>query len=229
MLFLRMKKMCNVKLLKMKSLLKTLSLTFCIILLLNSKIEAQMQLFKLLVDDLKAEAQRRNPTPAQIFYDEFERLQANTKAKVQIKDSIHYFNLVDLCYWGIDTNINHFLITFKDSTRNPPLFIQFVLFIDNKVPEVFFRDGSWSIDSMHIVNAFSVEWYFSQSNHYGGISVLFSWEDLVYKKKLKNETDSLFTEKKYLQHGKGTLEIMDTIYAEFPEIYYPPQKIVFEF
>jgi len=220
--------MCNIKLLKMKSLSKILCLTFCIILLYNYKVEAQMQGFKLLVENFKAEAKRRNPPPAQIYYGEFERLQANTKAKVQIKDSIHHFNLVDLCYRGIGTNIDFFLITFKDSIRYP-LFIQFVLFIDKKVPEVFFRDRTWSIDSMHIVNAFSVEWYFLDSYHFGNINVVFSWEDLVYEKNLQIESDSFNTDKKFLQHGKGTLEIMDTLYTEFPEVYYPPQKIVFEF
>jgi len=67
------------------------------------------------------------------------------------------------------------------------------------------------------------------SNHFGNVSVIFSWDYVVYEKKLLFGSLDEYTEGKCLIHGKGVLEIKDTIFTDFPEIYYPPQKIVFEF
>ena len=134
---------------------------------------------------------------------------------VQVADSIYHFNYIEGSYWSHRPTffMNNFMLWLSDSSQNYQL--GFFIFTKEMAPEIFFQKGSYNIDTLYINNnALSISELFYRKEYYG-IRSIFIWDTVFYENKKFN--------------GKGSFEIMDTLFTSYPTIYYPPQKIEFEF
>jgi len=141
---------------------------------------------------------------------------SNTDSYVQVGDSTYYFLHIEGGYYAYRGRINKNCFYFRLSPENYSQ-NSILVSIDTKIitPEVFFQKSTIEIDSIHILNArlmdggaYRVEYYATRS--------AFTWDYASYE----NRTFK----------GKGSLEIKDTLYINYPDtVYYPPQKIEFEF
>ena len=152
-----------------------------------------------------------------LFYHSYtDYVGSNTDSYVQVGDSTYYFHYIEggyLSYRGRENkNCFYFGLLSENHSQNP-----IKVRIDTKIikPEVFFQKGTIEIDSIRILNApsmvggsYRVEYYTTRS--------VFTWDYVSYE----NRTFK----------GRGSLEIKDTLYINYPDtVYYPPQKIEFEF
>jgi len=87
-------------------------------------------------------------------------------------------------------------------------------------PEVFFQKGIREINTLYLHNDPYINGGSMQSEYYV-IPAVFIWDTVSYENRRFK--------------GKGSLEIMDTLYTNYQNTYsysntyYPPQKIEFEF
>ena len=108
-----------------------------------------------------------------------------------------------------------FILRLQNSSENNYYPIVFQFFTKEMPPEFFFQKGSYNIDTLYINNnALSISELFYRKEYYG-IRSIFTWDTVFYENKKFN--------------GKGSFEIMDTLFTSYSTIYYPPQKIEFEF
>ena len=148
------------------------------------------------------------------YYSYTGNVKSNTNSYVQISDSTYYWYYIEgnYGYYRGKFNKNSFNFRLLYSHLNP-----FTVTIDTEIIDanLFFKKGIRKIDSIHILNAslmnggkYRIEYYPTRS--------VFSWDTVSYENGIFN--------------GKGSLEIKDTLYINYPEfIYLPPQKIEFEF
>ena len=215
----------------MKSLLKLVSQTLCITLLLSCQVKVQKSKSNMVQNNQEPVRVQKSKNIAGHIYADYEYLKTNANTYAQIGDSTYSFNHIELYYGSYEPTFrnNHFMIRLMDSVRVWKSSVQFDLFTDIMEPQLFFRKGCWIIDTMYICNdGISYDNFYYRSNHFGDIRAVFSWEYVFREKRPVIGSLDEYTEE-LLSHGKGSFEIMDTIYTEFPEIYYPPQKIEFEF
>jgi len=133
---------------------------------------------------------------------------------VQVGDSIYKFNAIEgfYCSYIPTFNNNNFRFFLKDSLHSYQHCVNFDIFTKIMDPEAFFQKGIWEIDTFY-VSIYLLG--LSHRKEYYGIRSIFTWHSVSYE-------DWKFT-------GKGSFEIMDTLFTNYPEIYYTPQKIEFEF
>ena len=164
-----------------------------------------------------------------LFYHSYTGAGGSTDSYVQVNDSIVYF---DQIYGGYGSyrgsdNKNVFYFALKDSLTDVvshenqhQKYFRIDIKTEMLSPEVFFQKGTRNIDSIYV-----------NSNPPGLIGgnylppiwghqpaqCVFTWDYVSYEGKTFK--------------GKGSFEIKDTIYyITHPEtVYYPPQKIKFEF
>ncbi|MCL2291120.1 MAG: hypothetical protein FWC34_10560 [Bacteroidetes bacterium] len=141
---------------------------------------------------------------------------SNTDSYVQVGDSIYYFNYIvgDYSSYRGRFNKNSFRLFLPDSLNYYQNNVWIGIDTEIIEPDVFFQKGTWKIDSIYIKNgpfAIGGSYY---TEYYATHSV-FTWDIVFYEnRKFK---------------GKGSLEIMETLYTDDLDTYYPPQKIEFEF
>jgi len=135
----------------------------------------------------------------------------------QVADSIYHFNYIEGYYMSYKPtfNMNVFVLQLKEGFQNNSYPIRFQFFTSDLKPEVFFQKGSYNIDTLYIYNNDLSASGLGFRKEYYGIRSIFTWKTVYYD-------NGEFT-------GKGSFEIMDTLLANYSEIYYPPQKIEFEF
>ncbi|MCL2131005.1 MAG: hypothetical protein FWH36_00900 [Lentimicrobiaceae bacterium] len=186
----------------MKGLVKILSLVVCIVLLCTSckkTEEDPKREYPLGLDD--------------ITYTDL--IESITNSYFQVGDSIYNFSCIRGLYYSYSPNNNVFSFILKKSFENSwKHSIDFDVFTEELEPEIFFQKDTWKINTVRIGNNRLGITEFSEDNYYD-IHSVFTW-------------DTVFYENRRFQ-GKGSFEIMDTLYMEYPDIYYPPQKIEFEF
>ena len=141
-------------------------------------------------------------------------VESSTDSNVQIGDSTYHYHYIDGTYGYYRGRFNK--NSFNFSMQGYHLY-PFIVTIDTEIidPNLFFKEGIRKIDSIHILNAPLMIGGSYRTVYYPTNSV-FSWDSVSY---------AIGTFK-----GKGSLEIKDTLYINYPEsIYLPPQKIEFEF
>ena len=184
----------------MKKIIKILSIIACILLLCIACKEKEQ-------DDIHIGI-------SYISYTDI--IESTTNTYVKIGDSIYNFNYISGYYGKRTSNNNDFCFRFKDSINCFWHSIEFDIFTKTVEPEVFFQKGIFKFDTMYIWNTgFSIPMLDYRTDYYGSNYAILTWNTVFY-------ADRKFT-------GKGTLEIMDTLYTNYPDTYYPPQKIEFEF
>jgi len=190
----------------MKALVKLLSLSVCVVLLCATCKKKEPEFYE-------------RPLVNHSLTDYVE---SSTNSYVQVDDSIYYFHLIRGCYSSYRgrLNKNAFSLYLQSPNFDRP-YINISVLTEIIKPESFFQKGIRKIDSMYIEKKYlslgegspRVEYYSTQS--------LLTWDTVFYENKRFN--------------GKGSLEILDTLYTNYqntyhhPSTYYPPQKIEFEF
>jgi hypothetical protein len=188
----------------MKTLVKLFSLSVCIILLCTSchkkKIDKESEIHVGL---------SYSPLTCNV--------ESSTNSYIQVSDSVYNFNSIEGMYYSHKPTSNNYVfnIGLKDTERRSSPFITFDIFTEVMDPELFFQKGIFEINTMCIHNeGLSITDLFYCKSYYDILSI-FTW-------------DTIFYENGGFQ-GKGSLEIKDTLYTKYSNIYYPPQKIEFEF
>ena len=141
-----------------------------------------------------------------------------TNSQFQVGDSLYFFDSIEGIYCNnylFQKNV--FEIELVNSLRSVQIDslsiykndkVWLSIFTKMMEPEVFFQKGIWEIDTLGISSN-------GINKRHFGIHAVFIWDTVFYE-------DRMFK-------GKGSLEIMETLYTNNPNIYYPPQKIEFEF
>lgn len=187
-----------------KSLLKLLGLVVCTVLLLAG---------------CRPEETYERP----LFYHIFANANSNTDSYIRVSDSTVSFNQISGSYGCYREKSNGYFFSFTltnplSSSEYGYIYNYFRIDINTKMipPEIFFQKRTWEIDSIQI------------NNHppytIGGSGLpLQGW---TFAAQCVLVWDSVFYGNEIFK-GKGSFEIKDTIHTS--GIYYPPQKIEFEF
>ena len=131
-----------------------------------------------------------------------------TDSNLQIVDSIYSFNRIVGEYCPhVENNI--FFLNLSNSYTDV---VNFKISIEKMEPEVFFQKGVYEIDNLDIGTSININDFYGNLNR---IHSTFTWDSISYVNRRFQ--------------GKGSLEIIDTLYTDNPDVYYPPQKIKFEF
>ena len=137
-----------------------------------------------------------------------------TSSYFQVCDSIYNFNQLNGCYYYSPFHKkNLFYVTLFDSLKKSYNHVGFEMFTDNIQTEIFFQKGITEINNLSISNHCNIS--ISLGSIHDNARLFFTWDSVLYE-------DRKFS-------GKGSFEIMDTLYTNYQDIYYPPQKIEFEF
>jgi len=207
MLILRTK-ICLTKIyIKMKTLFKLFSLTVCVLFLSPTCTKEKP-------DNNQDIIVKREPTGG---LTEYTYAVSYSNSSFRVSDSIYNFNRIEASYVSMRPfyNMNAFHLKLMDSVLLYYNSIKLEIFTKKISPEVFFKKGKWEVDTLYISNyTLGIPLVYGKG-YYGNIRTVFTWERVFYE----NERFQ----------GKGSFEIMDTLYTDYPAIYYPPQKIEFEF
>jgi hypothetical protein len=196
----------------MKSILKLISLTFCILLSSSCKTEAQ-------------EGELENNT-RDYRYTDYSASETNTY--LQVDDSVFYFDRIEGGYFfskSANKNAFFFFLSNSDTLNfnNINCYTTYVNILTERMePEVFFQKGVRIINFIRIRYGHTVDGIRIEPKYYDTQSILI-WDTVSYENR------------KF--YGKGSIEIMDSLYIKNPyypyygiDIHcYPPQKIEFEF
>jgi len=200
--------MCNIKFIKVKSLLKLVSLSLTVLLFSCCKTEAQ-------------ENEKEKDTRKDISYTD--NFACVSNSYLQMDGYTLFFNRIagGYSYWkSVNKNAFFFSLCTSDSlSANYQHYATFSIITEKMEPEQFFQKGVREIHSIRIDyftyfiggGEFEVEYYDTRS--------VLTWDTVSYVNRLFE--------------GKGSIEIMDTLQVK--HIYdgriqcFPPQKIEFEF
>ena len=163
-----------------------------------------------------------------LFYHSFtDYVGSPTNSYVQVGDSTYYFHFVESDYSSYrgrtNENIFYLWLFSPNLHQDTGSFnIHIGIHTDMIKPENFFQKGVRKINSIDIRKRYekdyvvsegfkSIEYTYTKSL----FTCLFTWDTIVYENRIFK--------------GKGSLEILDTLYFGEQDVYYPPQKIEFEF
>jgi hypothetical protein len=144
-------------------------------------------------------------------------VESNTNSYIQVGDSVYKFNSIEgiyYCYMPTFNN-NAFYFRLMDSAYKYSHSIMFEIFTEVMQPEIFFQKGVWKTNTLYINNEALSRQELSYRKEYYDTRAVLTWDTVSYENRNFK--------------GKGSFEIMETLYTDYPEIYYPPQKIEFEF
>ncbi len=140
-------------------------------------------------------------------------MRSKVNAVFNISGKLNTFNSLDAAYYSYrpTTNQNVFVVYMADSTINYTNLRSIEVFTPYIKKEEFFRKGTLNSDSLRINNDGTIEKFYGGSNKARVV-----WDSIsLYGSKFR---------------GKGYIEIVDTIRSRSKlSMFYPPQKIGFEF
>ena len=183
----------------MKTLIKLLCLTVCVLVFATCQ--------------EKPEEKPINKPEKPVEPDYTVVASSTTNSYFQVGDSIWNFEFINGSCTARSPlfNMNSFNMQLRDSFTD--FCAKFEIFIEEMQPSIFFQKGARKIDTLHIgIRGQYLGCYYEE---YHNARSVFTWDIISY-------------ENRGFQ-GKGSLEIMDTLYTKFSKLYYPPQKIEFEF
>jgi hypothetical protein len=144
-------------------------------------------------------------------------MESTTNSYVMVGNSSYCFNSIEGVYYSYKPTFNNNVFCFRlmSSEHKHSQSIKFEIFTGVIQPESFFQKGIRKVDTFYIHNDCLSNHELNYRKEYHNIQSVFTWDTVFYENRLFK--------------GKGSFEIMETLYTDYQSIYYPPQKIEFEF
>ena len=146
------------------------------------------------------------------LYESFtEVVQSKTNSIINISDSIHQFNRIEASYYSHKptSNQNVLVMIFIDTLSYKEKKVEIDIFTQVIKPEDFFQKSSIAIDSIMVAST-SVRENFFNAN------AILTWDTAYFEN--------------FSFKGSGYFELIDPIKSIYePSIFYPKQRINFEF